>query len=141
MKTINGRMSTFGGPLDTGVSPSEGLAYVEPNDLHDPWFSDLFLEHQPPGTTGLARRLDPSKYYIAMRVDNANSGGREKVRRHYYTVIANGARVDEVKLVDWGPNNRTGRVVDMSPGLAAKLKVLTDSFVDVKIPDDIFINA
>ena len=49
-----GTCSTFGGPDDTGVSPSEGLAFFyEVEDA--PW---LFLKSQPPGTSGLARRMD-----------------------------------------------------------------------------------
>ena len=59
-----GKVSHFGGPEDTGVSPSEGLAFLYSED-DAPW---LFGE-QPPGTTGLARRLDPNVPYIAMRWD------------------------------------------------------------------------
>src|SRR4029077_12957297 len=59
-----GKVSHFGGPDDTGVTSSEGLAFLY-NEDDAPW---LFGE-QPPGTTGLARRLDPNAPYIAMRFD------------------------------------------------------------------------
>ena len=60
-----GTCSTFGGPDDTGVSPSEGLAFIYEVE-EAPW---LFLPKQPPGTSGLARRMDPSVFYIACRWD------------------------------------------------------------------------
>ena len=53
-----GTCSTFGGPQDTGVSPSEGLAFIYSVD-EAPW---LFLPYQPSGTTGLARRMDPTVF-------------------------------------------------------------------------------
>src|SRR5439155_18105800 len=46
---VQGSMSTFGGPHDFGMSPSEGLALFEPNDLDDPRHCELFLPSQPPG--------------------------------------------------------------------------------------------
>ena len=61
-----GKVSHFGGPADSGVSPSEGLAFIYNEDDTAPW---LFLPNQPPNTTGLARRLDPNVPYIAMRWD------------------------------------------------------------------------
>ena len=48
-----GKMSTFGGPKDTGVAPGEGLALV--NSAGDfEKLQDYFLEGQPAGTTGAA---------------------------------------------------------------------------------------
>ena len=64
-----GTVSTFGGPDDTGVSPSEGLAFFyEVEDA--PW---LFLKDQPPATTGLARRMDPAVFFVAARWDYDNT--------------------------------------------------------------------
>src|SRR5437879_1874515 len=62
-----GKMSTFGGPQDTGVSPSEGLALFDASDIAPN--PQLFLAAQPAGTTGLARRLDPDAKYLACRWD------------------------------------------------------------------------
>src|SRR5271154_511747 len=65
--TLDGSMSTFGGPDDSGVGDDEGLALFTPADVAaNP---DLFLPAQPPGTTGLARRLNPQAKYIACRWD------------------------------------------------------------------------
>src|SRR6478736_3583346 len=65
MTRLSGKVSWFGGPADTGVSPDEGLAFIY--DVEDAPY--LFLAEQPPDTTGLARRLNPETYYIACRWD------------------------------------------------------------------------
>src|SRR6187455_3829683 len=64
---VEGKMSTFGGPADTGMSATEGLALFTPADLQDSKYSYLFLPTPPPGTTGLGRRLNPERYYFACR--------------------------------------------------------------------------
>ena len=55
---VEGKMSTFGGPKDTGMSADEGLALFSQADLQNPKYSYLFLPTQPPATTGLGRRLN-----------------------------------------------------------------------------------
>jgi len=77
---VEGKMSTFGGPRDTGMSANEGLALFSPADLQDPKYSYLFLPTPPPGTTGLGRRLNPDKYYFACRW-NYNDTPREFLKR------------------------------------------------------------
>jgi hypothetical protein len=126
-----GKVSWFGGPNDDGVAPDEGLAFLY--DVNDK--PELFLPEQPPGTTGLARRLDPEKFYIAMRWDydvfpkeflssdvvarvHAPSTGKE--------FLASPA--------DWGPHTSTNRVADLSPGLMAALGIETDDQVEVEFP-------
>jgi len=127
-----GKCSHFGGPADTGVSPSEGLAFIY--DMMD--VPQLFLPYQPEGTTGLARRLNPYVHYIAVRWDYsktskeylANSGDRALVK----------ARSTGRELLafpaDWGPNENTGRIADLSPGLLADLGISTDDEVEVIFP-------
>lgn len=129
--SFTGKCSVFGGPDDRGVSPSEGLALVEPCDLKNPRFSPLFLSQQPTGTTGLARRLNPDAFYIAMRWDYDQTP-RAALRNIEVTVSANGKTVSGVRPVDWGPNEKTSRVADLSPGLAKVLGVNTDDTVTVK---------
>lgn len=126
-------MSTFGGPHDTGMSPSEGLALFEPPDLTNPKYADLFLPAPPPGTSGLGRRLNPDKYYLACRWDYGQTS-REFLRRALVTVenIETGQSV-EARPVDWGPNADTKRVADLSPGVAAALKLNTNDVVRVTI--------
>ncbi len=134
MKTlrISGKMSTFGGPRDMGVTPSEGLALFEKQDLCAPITCGLFLDHQPSGTSGLARRLDPDAFYLAMRWDYAKTP-RQYLRKISVKVSANG-RTLEARPVDWGPNIRTNRIADLSPGLARALGLNTDDTVTVEIP-------
>ena len=134
-----GRMSIFGGPADEGVGPHEGLALVGPTDLALWWFSCLFLLEQPPGTTGLARRLNPRAYYLAMRWDyGAYSKAllRETVVR--LSNPTNGRKI-LARPVDFGPGDgaiidgkatpETGRISDLSPGAATALGLRTDDVV------------
>lgn len=122
---ISGKMSVFGGPHDLGVQPDEGLALVEPAEIG--LFPGIFLPQQPPGTTGLARRLDPDAYYIACRWDE-HGLARSYLQQIEVTVTnsANG-KSDRARPVDAGPNVNTGRVADLSPGLATKLGLATDN--------------
>jgi N-acetylmuramoyl-L-alanine amidase len=127
---VTGSASYFGGPDDTGVSPSEGLAFISDIDQAP----QLFLPYQPEGTTGLARRLNPYVHYVACRWD--------------YDVTPKSALLDDVALVrslktgialkafpaDWGPNENTGRVADLSPGLMDDLGIETDDEVEVIFP-------
>jgi N-acetylmuramoyl-L-alanine amidase len=130
---VEGKMSTFGGPRDTGMSADEGLALFTQADLQDPKYSYLFLPTPPPGTTGLGRRLNPDKYYFACRW-NYNDTPREFLRRALARVEnpSNG-RAADARPVDWGPHISTGRVADLSPGLAAALGLETDDVVRITI--------
>jgi hypothetical protein len=127
-----GTCSYFGGPDDTGVSPSEGLAFIDSVDDAP----QLFLPFQPEGTTGLARRLNPYVPYVACRWD--------------YDVTPKAMMLDHMALVkslrngtfikafpaDWGPNQNTGRVADLSPGLMDYLGIDTDDEVEVIFPHE-----
>ena len=130
---VQGKMSTFGGPRDTGMSADEGLALFSPADLQNPKYSYLFLPTPPPGTTGLGRRLNPEKYYFACRW-NYNDTSKEFLKRALARVEnpSNG-RAADARPVDWGPNIATGRVADLSPGLAAALGLQTDDVVRITI--------
>jgi hypothetical protein len=130
---VEGKMSTFGGPKDTGMSADEGLALFNQADLQNPKYSYLFLPTPPPGTTGLGRRLNPDKYYFACRW-NYNDTPKEFLKRALARVEnpSNGRAVD-ARPVDWGPHISTGRVADLSPGLAAALGLETDDVVRITI--------
>ena len=93
----------------------------------------LFLPTPPPGTTGLGRRLNPDKYYFACRW-NYNDTPKEFLKRALARVEnpSNG-RAADARPVDWGPNIATGRVADLSPGLAAALGLQTDDVVRITI--------
>src|SRR5438874_73016 len=130
---VEGKMSTFGGPLDFGMQPDEGLALFSKLDLEDPKYADLFLPAPPPGTSGLGRRLNPNKFYFACRWNYLDTP-KEFLRRSLACVEnpQNGRKVD-ARPVDWGPHESTGRVADLSPGLAAALGLNTDDVVRITI--------
>lgn len=125
-----GKISTFGGPGDHGISRTEGLALIEQSDLADPWFSELFLETADKGL-GLARRLDPAMYYIAARWNYLRTP-RSLLRKSLCAVRANGKEA-LARPVDWGPSARTGRVMDLSPGLAEFLGLKTDDEAEFEL--------
>ena len=129
---VRGKASWFGGPGDTGVSPSEGLALYDHSDVAS--HPDLFLPAQPHGTSGVARRLNPSAYFCAMRW-NYEATPREHLRQIKVKVtnVKTGESVF-VSPVDWGPNVDTGRIIDLSPGVFRVLKLETDSVVEVDVP-------
>jgi len=139
MPTFRGKMSTFGGPDDKGMSPNEGLALVSASNFDS--MSKYFLPEQPAGTTGLARRLNPDTFYIACRwyykvmPKEALRSSLAKV-----TNIRKGPSSFGVSAmaqpIDWGPNESTGRVADLSPGLAKSLSLRTDDEVEVQFPAD-----
>jgi hypothetical protein len=130
---VEGKMSTFGGPADTGMAANEGLALFTEGDLEDPKYAYLFLRTPPPGTTGLGRRLDPKQFYFACRWNYADTP-KEFLKRALARVKnpANG-RTADARPVDWGPNQATGRVADLSPGLVATLGLKTDDIVRITI--------
>lgn len=126
-----GKVSWFGGPDDTGVAPDEGLAFIY--SVSDK--PDLFLPEQPPGTTGLARRLDPDESYCALRWDY------DQFPKEFLRGPAK-ARVRAPKTgkeflaspADWGPHVDTGRVADISPGLMEALGIETDDEIEIEYP-------
>jgi hypothetical protein len=134
-----GKMSVFGGPADEGVGPHEGLALVGPTDLALWWFSCLFLPEQPPGTTGLARRLNPRAYYLAMRWDYSLypklylRSGVVKLTNPANDLYVFARPVDfgpgDGSVIDGKPTPDTGRIADLSPGAATALGLQTDGVV------------
>jgi hypothetical protein len=132
---IEGKMSTFGGPNDNGMTPSEGLALFDNSDLNNPKHAGLFLPAPPPGTSGLGRRLNPDKFYIACRW-NYSETPRDFLR-DTTALVENpqNGRQASARPVDFGPNVSTGRVTDLSPGLAGFLGLDTDEDVAVTITD------
>jgi hypothetical protein len=128
---FSGKCSWFGGPNDTGVAPDEGLAFIYSVDDAP----HLFLDEQPDGTSGLARRLDPDVYYVACRWDYdvtpkdmlaGNQRALVKCPKTGKKFLAWPA--------DWGPHEDTGRAADISPGLMEALGIATDDDVEVIYP-------
>lgn len=129
-----GKVSHFGGPEDTGVSPSEGLAFIY-STADQP---DLFLSYQPEGTTGLARRLNPDMLYVACRwpyTSDTKAQWREVLLKEMALVNApkTGKQI-KCFPADWGPHEDTKRVADISPGAMEYLGITTDDEVEVTFP-------
>jgi hypothetical protein len=125
-----GRVSWFGGPEDMGVSPNEGLAFLY--DVEDA--PELFLPYQPSGTSGLARRLDPTTSYIAMRFDYENEWSKEQLasgRVMFWVRAPKTGKQYKARPADWGPHVNTDRVADISPGLMEALGIETDDEVEI----------
>jgi N-acetylmuramoyl-L-alanine amidase len=109
-----------------GVDADEGLAFIY--DVSDK--PQLFLPEQPPGTTGLARRLDPDQFYIATRW-NYDVTSKEDLLNMRVLVRAPTGKQFFAYPADWGPHEDTGRVADISPGLMDALGIDTDDEVEV----------
>lgn len=131
MITLTGKMSTFGGPYDGGVNLGEGLALYQKVEQRP----ELFLDTQPSGTTGLARRLNPAAHYVACRW-NYSETPLSFLRSHQVQVLNYKTNAKMLAWpADWGPNAGTGRVADLSPGLAKALGLETDQMCHVIVPD------
>jgi hypothetical protein len=129
----HGSMSTFGGPRDRGLGPDEGLAlWASAAQMVERGRGDLLLSVDQAGASGLARRLNPAKMYLACRWNVADYPALRGSVAH---VSAKGKTVSAFP-VDWGPNTKTGRVADLSPGLAAALDLDTDNECTVVVYAD-----
>jgi N-acetylmuramoyl-L-alanine amidase len=130
--SFSGKCSWFGGPEDSGVAPNEGLAFFyEVSDA-----PHLFLPEQPPGTTGLARRLDPDEFYVACRWDY-DITPKEMLADASLKAIVQSPKTGKTFLAwpaDWGPHGDTDRAADISPGLMSALGIETDDEVKVIYP-------
>lgn len=128
--TRAGKMSTFGGPRDTGVGANEGLALVSSVSQ----LPEYFLAQQPPGTTGLARRLNPDKFYIACRWDFHKTPRAHLISTMVTVTNPVNGKSAQAKPVDFGPAIATQRIADLSPGLANRLGLDTDDDCIVETP-------
>jgi hypothetical protein len=130
--TFEGSCSWFGGPGDSGVDEDEGLAFFyEYGDA-----PHLFLYEQPPGTTGLARRLDPTKPYVACRWNYAVTPKTMLADRSLMAMVRSKKTGKSAYAwpADWGPHVDTNRAADLSPGLMEQLGLETDDEVEIIYP-------
>jgi N-acetylmuramoyl-L-alanine amidase len=125
-----GAVSWFGGPNDDGVAEDEGLAFIYEIEEKP----ELFLPFQPEGTTGLARRLNPHIHYLAMRW-NYEVTSREMLKQEVALVKNPRTGVALTAFpADWGPDEATGRIADLSLGLMTDLGIETDEEVEIVFP-------
>jgi len=129
---LRGTVSWFGGPDDMGVSPSENLAFIY--DIYTA--PHLFLAVQPEGTSGLARRLNPSVPFIAVRW-NYDDYSKIMLASMDYVALVRApvtGRAFRAWPADWGPHEDTGRVADISSCLMEYLGIMTDDEIEVIFP-------
>jgi hypothetical protein len=131
-----GTCSWFGGPEDDGVSPSEGLAFFyKPEEC-----PHLMLPEQPPGSTGMARRLDTDRvFYVACRWPYDAGFPKEMLRNQNLKALVRGNKREFYAFpADWGPHEaETGRAADLSLALMRALfdsDDATDEIVEVIYP-------
>jgi hypothetical protein len=113
------------------VDADEGLAFIyEYEDA-----PHLFLLEQPPGTTGLARRLNPNVFYVACRWDYDVTPKDVLASPSVQALVRAKGREFYAWPADWGPHEeQTGRAADLSPALMKALDVTTDDEVEVLYP-------
>jgi N-acetylmuramoyl-L-alanine amidase len=131
MVTFRGPCSWFGGRTDEGVDPDEGLAFFYEYDDAP----HLFYDEQPPGTTGLARRLNSEEvFFVACRWDY-DVTPKEMLRDPTKLArISAGGKWVMAHPADWGPHVDTGRYADVSLAVMAELNLDTDDEVLVEYP-------
>lgn len=135
--TQSGRMSTFGGPKDTGMTPTEGLAlYETASGFVKAGIGDWLLSASEAGASGVGRRLNPAKPYVACRWDyKITMKAFLRTALIHVTNPKNG-KTEIARAVDWGPNAKTQRAADLSPGLAKALGLETNDECLVEVFGD-----
>jgi N-acetylmuramoyl-L-alanine amidase len=127
---VSGKVSWFGGPEDMGVDADEGLAFIYDYSQAP----QILLDEQPPGTTGLARRLDPNSPYVAIRWDYDVTPKEMLQNPHLLAKVSAKGMSFYAWPGDWGPHEDTDRVADISPSLLNRLGLETDDEVTVEYP-------
>lgn len=126
---LRGKMSTFGGEGDTGMSSDEGLALIQDEHVSD--LAEYFVD---PDGSAKGHNLDPKKFFIATRWSYGVTS--KKFLRENKVSVSNpltGVEL-EAQPVDWGPAKWTDRVADLSEGLAEALGLKTDDECVVSVP-------
>lgn len=132
-----GKVSSFGGPFDTGMKSDEGVA------MYNKWEENesVFLNYQPqllktdpgyPGlTSGLGRRLDPDRLYCSMYW-NYDLTPKAMLRKAQVRITFQD-RTLFAQIVDFGPALWTKRLIDVSPRVMKNLDCKTDDEVECEL--------
>lgn len=118
-----GSFAEFGGPNDPKLKEDEGLALIGKWAEVDSLDPKVFL----PGSDRLnpprAKQLDPTARYIAMRWDYTSTSKKWLRETKVFVMNPKTGKVVEAQPVDWGPGLTSGRLMHLSPGLAAELEL------------------
>jgi hypothetical protein len=125
LPAIHGKTGVFGGPRDRGIKPDDKLA----------------LPTGPHGVYERIRSLNPKSFYCAMRWNyHVEHLSPEEVKRWWankkllVTSPKNGSAVI-VRAVDYGPHEKSGLDISISPGAAEALGVEPGDEVDIALAD------
>ena len=125
LPATHGKMGVFGGPKDRGIKPDDKLA----------------LPTGPHGVYERIRSLNPKSFYCAMRWNyHVEHLTPEEVKRWWanrklqVTNPKNGSAVI-VRAVDYGPHEKTGLDISISPGAAGALGADVGDEVDIALAD------
>lgn len=131
---FRGRMSTFGGWGDSGMTMTENLAWIE-RESQAAAYPGYFNPQQ--GAEGFGWRLKKDDVpYVACRWDYRVLPKTFLSQPGTWATITNPAtgQTIQARPIDWGPHQaKTGRDADVSPFVAAKLGLKTDDVVEVRI--------
>jgi hypothetical protein len=121
----HGKVGVFGGPKDRGIKPDDKLA----------------LPTGPHGVYERIRSLNPKSFYCAMRWNyHVEHMTPEEVKRWWankkllVTNSKNGTAV-VVRAVDYGPHEKTGLDMSISPGAAEALGVEVGDEIEIALAD------
>ena len=128
---LQGKCSFFGGVNDSGMALAEGLA------LYEHWEADLrpdlFLPRGTDPLFGTSQRLRYSTAcYIAVRFPKAQYTRPEWQASSWRVKNLKTGQWVKASLVDFGPHERTDRVVDLSYIIGQYLSIKTDDVVSVE---------
>ena len=125
LPATRGKVAVFGGPKDRGIKPEDKLA----------------LPTGPHGVYERVRSLNPKGFYCAMRWNyHVEHMTPEEVKRWWankkllVTNPKNGNAV-VVRAVDYGPHEKTGLDIGLSPGAAGALEVEVGDEVEIATTD------
>jgi len=125
LPAAHGKTGVFGGPKDRGIKPDDKLA----------------LPTGPHGVYERIRSLSPKSFYCAMRWNyHVEHLSPEEVKRWWanrkllVTNKKNNSAVI-VRAVDYGPHEKTGFDISISPGAAEALGVEVGDEVDIALAD------
>jgi hypothetical protein len=125
LPATHGKVGVFGGPKDRGIKPDDKLT----------------LPTGPHGVYERIRSLNPKSFYCAMRWNyHVEHLTPEEVKRWWanrkllVTNPKNGNAV-VVRAVDYGPHEKTGLDISISPGAAEVLGVEVGDEVDITSAD------
>jgi hypothetical protein len=129
----SGKISTFGGPGDTGMTPGETLAIINNNDITaNPKVAALFENGKGPA---LGRRLlNNTTSYIACRWDYKTTPRKYLVGIEVEVRNPVTGKNIKARPVDWGPAAWTNRVADLSDFAAKELGLKTNDICEVVVP-------